>query len=447
MLITMDTQVEANELAGECRGLLMEQSKGDRLGDSRRLTDEDGSGDAEVSKSCHEDRCRHRRFPRTLSQDRQMQEYDKFYEAVGEIPPSGGQRNLEIDDTAAEESFDDDDESEFEIQPETIPAHVPLPDPIPVPDPLRFPPFKMLSSLSARHIFVSKDFDYKGIGAHGLEITKCGVQRGNYSTLHRKAWLEVSDSKHRYGKNLRLYYRHWGALGYPTNNFFDWLDSKGDVEGQLLPDLPECPRSKLDTDTVLYINDAEVTRSYSLSVVSNKHRRGQILDFDGEPISTGPDGWIFVLRDNVLYGSRKVTAVSRHSKQRFHHSSFFGGKAVAAAGIIVTDQDGVLTHLYPHSGHYRPGEHDMQRIMCYLYSERVDLNSFKVDMQQIMHVCRNHDGADGKGEKSKKTSCLHLQPASHAAHYLSHKAHCIQDGLFEQLERILQLETVSVTAS
>jgi hypothetical protein len=61
-------------------------------------------------------------------------------------------------------------------------------------------------------------------------------------------------------------------------------------------------------------------------------------------------------------------------------------------------------------------------------------------MQQIIHVCRNVTGR----KKSKKMSCLHLQSAASAAQYFSHKAQCIDEGLFEQLEIILKVEGKSV---
>lgn len=357
----------------------------------------------------------------------------------------------------------------------------------------REPPFQMLS-LSPDDIQpspISSGLDYKGIGDRGLLRTKRGIDRGNYAQLHRKAWLEVSDSRHRYGKNLRLYYRHWESLGHPTNQFFDWLDSKGDATGQPLPNLPECPRSTLDSDTVLYITDDDVTRRYELHIRAHhgndegdsedngRSRRGQILDVEGSPVVTGPDGWIFVLRDDRLYGSRKVTTVCHDSKQRFHHSSFFGGKAVKGAGIIVTDDHGFLTHVYPHSGHYRPGEQDVQRVLCYLFSAGVDLSTFCIDMQQLVHVCRHkhpphpHRKFEEKEQrneekvqkqssnlqpsimtgmkdvvggttsddwntyavhvKNKKSNSLYLQNALDAAYFLSHKASCINNGMFQEI--------------
>ena len=287
----------------------------------------------------------------------------------------------------------------------------------------------------------TQDFVYVGICSNPPEVTKRGIQRGNYAQLHRKAWLEVSDKYHRYGKNLRLYYRYWERLGFPHNSFFDWLDSKGEAAGEPLPNLDECPRSQLDSDTVLYINNPEVTERYALNVMTEEGTgRGRVADVDNDPVRTGSDGWIFVLRDNVLYGAQKVTSVTGHSKQRFHHSSFFGGKAVAAAGILITDDDGYLTRLFPHSGHYRPGEAHMQRMLFYLHHNGVSLRTFDLDTQQIFKV--NRETTDEK--KKKKVDSLCLMPALYVASFLAHKAKFIDAGIFAQIHKIRKADVTSV---
>eukprot|EP00624_Nannochloropsis_granulata_P001528 evm.model.NODE_17518_length_20738_cov_21.086555.1 len=51
----------------------------------------------------------------------------------------------------------------------------------------------------------------------------------NNSMIDRRAWLEVEDRKHRYAKNLRLYYKEWDRRGQPGKSFWSWLD-EGDVE-------------------------------------------------------------------------------------------------------------------------------------------------------------------------------------------------------------------------
>jgi hypothetical protein len=294
--------------------------------------------------------------------------------------------------------------------------------------------------------------------------------------LHRKAWLEVSDKHHRYGKHLRLYYRHWESIGFPTNSFFDWLDSKGEAAGTALPEIDDCPRAVLDHDTVLYITNPDVTGQYALHVAADPATGRAVFSSattteDGleslSPVCTGESGWIFVLRDNRWYGAPKVTAAAtttttasssaagaaatscltsassfssskQQQQQRFHHSSFFGGKAVAAAGIFITNEQGQLEKLYPHSGHYRPGEAHMQRVLFFFYHLSVDLRTFDIDTQQIEHVARD-GGADGAGttKKASKLESLHLHSAITVALFLAHKAKCIRCGLFGSIHAIL----------
>jgi hypothetical protein len=80
----------------------------------------------------------------------------------------------------------------------------------------------------------------------------------------------------------------------------------------------------LDSDTVLYIADEQETRGYAIGFIVDESGRAIVVDVDNEIVSTGPEGWIFVLRDNVMYAAQKITSVKGHCKQRFHHSSFFG---------------------------------------------------------------------------------------------------------------------------
>jgi hypothetical protein len=449
---------------------------------------------------------------RSISNDRRMNEAVQFVEAVGEIPPLDKNEQLLVIDEDDLDDTDDEDENndgngtvirldelesqvgsiqEYQLegdvgqdvgastsrtvttsdgqQDNDIPREIIRRKSRPQ-WPLRLPGWTFSHLDTSTHTTLEntvQDFVYRGIHSNPPEIVKRGMSRGNHVQLHRKAWLEVSDKYHRYGKNLRLYYRHWESLDYPTNMFFDWLDSKGEAAGQPLPNLEECPRSKLDSDTVLYINNPEVTAGYSLKIVTDTSGRATFIDVDGELVKTGSDGWIFVLRDGLFYGAEKITSISGQSKQRFHHSSFFGGKAVAAAGIFITDDDGFLTRLYPHSGHYRPREAHMQRLLYFLYHQGVDLRTFEMDTQQIMHVARdiidgkkteksnkkakdekhgnNSENPKKEGEKKKKIESLLLLPAVHVAYYVAHKAHCIGEGVFAQIHQIRNANVTSVS--
>jgi hypothetical protein len=446
-----------------------------------------------------------RKHNRTSSSNRRINEAVQFAEAVGEMPPLDS-NELRIIEEAVDDDTDEEDgnatvirvgdtaprmgsiheilevttqnTAAAESQQEAASEEGGMADPLSTPSalvrrrsrpqwPLQLPgwTFSQIDTSTHKHLETSaEDYVYKGIHSNPPEIVKRGMARGNHVQLHRKAWLEVSDKYHRYGKNLRLYYRYWESLGYPTNMFFDWLDSKGEAAGFPLPNLDECPRSMLDSDSVLYITNPDVTAGYALKIVTEEGR-ARLIDVDGELVKTGPDGWIFVLRDGVIYGAEKITSISGQSKQRFHHSSFFGGKAVAAAGIIITNDDGILVRLYPHSGHYRPREAHMQRLLYFLYHEGVDLRTFEMDTQQIMHVardtgppekikCPKSDKSEKNNlsklekketEKKKKVDSLMLMPAITVACFVAHKAHFIGEGIFSQIRQIRTAKVTSVT--
>lgn len=423
---------------------------------------------------------------RSKSFDRRLNEAMQFAEAVGEIPPlDQSYVQVIIEETGSDDDEDSDVEVHLNTRERLSDATSSLSvmnsdslgngvnkDPVTVatcPEktdltgsvthrrqksrPIWPLPSSTQSSISFLHKLPvgvnTQKYVYRGICSNPPEITQQGISRGNYAQLHRKAWLEVSDKYHRYGKNLRLYYKHWENLGYPTNQFFDWLDSKGEAAGQPLPNLEECPRSQLDADTVHYISNPEVTQGYAMTIRPDEQGRGKVYDVDNDPVITGSDGWIFVLRDHTLYGAEKIASISGHSKQRFHHSSFFGGKAVAAAGIIITNEAGILTRLYPHSGHYRPGEADMQRMLFHLHDSGVDLRTFEMDTQQILHVTRhdppgNNSNEDGE-KKKKKIQSLHLKKAVYVACFLAHKARFIGEGVFDQIHMIRKADVTSVT--
>ncbi len=319
----------------------------------------------------------------------------------------------------------------------------------------------MSSSLSSSNGNVPyHNYMYIGIPHNPPIVCSEGTTRGNARSLHRKAWLEVSDRQHRYGKHLRMYYRHWESLyiltpsGSNTNNysdtfsigsargtFFDWLDSQGVHAGQTLPEIPDCPRSVLDTDTVTYIDDCEESKTYAVRIVTIKDGAGRLLRSNGTIVRTGPAGWMFVIRDNVMYVAPKVVSNGMCAAKRFHHSSFFGGRAVQAAGIIVTDEtNGTIQQVLPHSGHYRPGESDVQRVLYFLHEMGVCWSTFTVDVQQFLFVDRSSTHSNNNNTstnccftKKKKVESLHLRSAVTVADFLSHKARCLL-GIFAEIE-------------
>lgn len=242
-----------------------------------------------------------------------------------------------------------------------------------------------------------------------------GYSAGNISVVDKKSWLEVCDRKHRYGANLRAYYKEWKRQPMePTKpSFWEWLDDESiEVAG--------VPRTKLERETVLYCDTVAERQQFALMV-----QNGVIVHVASQQIvDTGPDGWIFVLRDQVLYGSQKETK----KIPRIHHTSFVGGECVQTAGMMVIT-DGVIKTIYPHSGHYRPSEYELLVLLRFLVNNGVDLSNVNVDVQRIQKVYRQ----SLNGTLVKKLDNAHFWNAYRVWHYLESKHRAWKVGLFDEL--------------
>jgi hypothetical protein len=75
----------------------------------------------------------------------------------------------------------------------------------------------------------------------------------------------------------------------------------------------------------------------------------------------------------------------------------------------------------------------MQRMLFFLYNAGADLRLISVDTQQLNHIERKDPTTFKK--KAKKDS-LHLSSAATVAHFLSHKARFIGQGIFAQLHNL-----------
>ncbi|WVQ94727.1 hypothetical protein IAU59_001807 [Kwoniella sp. CBS 9459] len=78
--------------------------------------------------------------------------------------------------------------------------------------------------------------------------------------LEQQHWLEMIDGKHRYGSNMKYYFRKWKEAE-TQDNFFRWLD-RG--EGKDL-DLGEMPRERLERERITYLS-AEQRLNYLVKV-------------------------------------------------------------------------------------------------------------------------------------------------------------------------------------
>ena len=251
--------------------------------------------------------------------------------------------------------------------------------------------------------------------------------------LDRRCWLEVADARHRYGENLRRYHYEWARRGRPGGDFFEWLDG-GDCTAPA-----SCPRERLDREVVRFCAP-DAVHEYALHCVGGRiYCVAAASTASGcpkppatqrsisapasvppglVPLTTGPDGWISVLRDGVIYAGRKEAG-------RFHHSSFFAGMCVDAAGMIVAT-DGVISRVLPYSGHYRPGDAQLAWLLVYLRDHwGLNLATFAIDVQLVLRVAR---------PAGRKMDSPLLWSAEAALAFLSHKAHARTARLFDTIE-------------
>ncbi|TIB42934.1 hypothetical protein E3P86_00149 [Wallemia ichthyophaga] len=109
------------------------------------------------------------------------------------------------------------------------------------------------------------------------------LQEKQSKRLEDQHWLEMIDTKHRYGVNLKCYHKLWSVSG-TSDNFFRWLDYG---EGTHL-DLDECPRERLDKEQIFYCS-AEQRLNYL--VVPNPLTGLLHWAKNGEAVDTAPDRW------------------------------------------------------------------------------------------------------------------------------------------------------------
>jgi hypothetical protein len=72
------------------------------------------------------------------------------------------------------------------------------------------------------------------------------------NTMDMSYFLEMVDTRHRHGSNLRAYHTFWKS-STSGENFFYWLDQG---EGRDV-DLPQCSRERLERDQVRYLSPGE----------------------------------------------------------------------------------------------------------------------------------------------------------------------------------------------
>jgi len=169
--------------------------------------------------------------------------------------------------------------------------------------------------------------------------------RGDPKLGQQSYWLERMDPQHRAGFTLSAKYEEW--MNSTSDEDF-WTYSANVALG--------------DRGVKLLDETQKVRR---LKYLARMNINGSLRDLHDEPVSTyhmhstyGGEGWgIFVLSpEGELY-------IHSHKVGRFHHSTFLGGGAVAAAGEICVDMMGSIRVISNKTGHYKAGITEMQRMV------------------------------------------------------------------------------------
>lgn len=261
--------------------------------------------------------------------------------------------------------------------------------------------------------------------------------------LETQYWLELVDSQHRYGLNLKWYHRRWQQED-TTDNFFKWLDRGAGKDISL----DECPREQLNRERIVYLSPQQRI-NYLISIDEEGRlrwaRNNELIDTtegkwqdlgegkgvvrqDSTPLipprcdGFGSTSFVFRQQNKTTpyAGSRKGLghAFFRHFTLKgrmdkllrktvgvntwiyvsdesfnifigiketglFQHSSFLAGGIVTSAGLISV-KNGVIHKLSPLSGHYRTSVGHFRTFVDGLSGRGVDMRKAKISKVEVV---------------------------------------------------------------
>lgn len=219
----------------------------------------------------------------------------------------------------------------------------------------------------------------------------------NARELAIQHWLEAIDPRHRYGRNLHVYYNEWVKRD-TAQPFFQWLDI-GDGREVNLPD--KCSRSTLKKELIKYLGPKE-REHYEVIPENGKlvyKETGLLVDTTegSDTEGSGESPWIFVM------STLKKLYVGKKLRGTFQHSSFLAGGATSAAGKL-TVQDGVLKVIWPYSGHYHPTEQNLSELLNFLKENGIDITDV-----QMFSFSDDERGNSVTKRESKKRKNLNIE--------------------------------------
>ncbi|EXC25104.1 hypothetical protein L484_001548 [Morus notabilis] len=215
----------------------------------------------------------------------------------------------------------------------------------------------------------SKALDFAAMNQSTISFFKSSTPETAVSRWNRvSSNASKIDPRHRYGKNLHVYYDEWSKAdsGQP---FFYWLDI-GD--GKEL-DLQKCPRSKLREQCVKYLGPKE-REQYEYIV-----REGKLIHKQtGDVLDTQADMSIFVM------STSKQLYVGQKKRGRFHHSSFLAGGVTIVAGTLGAE-NGTLKSISPFTGHYQTTSERLETFLSFFKENGVNLSEVQVYRSQALN--------------------------------------------------------------
>ncbi|KAJ6864258.1 IQ domain-containing protein IQM3-like [Populus alba x Populus x berolinensis] len=224
---------------------------------------------------------------------------------------------------------------------------------------------------------------WKRVGSHASKVGKGLSKNAESEKLYFEHWIEAIDPRHRYGAFLYMYFKKWSETN-SSQPFFYWLDVGDGKEVEV----EECPRSKLQENSIKYLGPKE-REQYECIIIGGKffHKQSRnLVDTKGK--------WIFVLSPtNRLYAGQK-------KRGKFHHSSFLAGGATIAAGTVIIE-NGNLKFISPMSGHYRPTQEKFESFLSFFKDNGVNLDEVQVN-QAIEYSSASDYAAKLSGSGSGK---------------------------------------------
>ncbi|KAN0063094.1 hypothetical protein ACQY0O_004257 [Thecaphora frezii] len=127
------------------------------------------------------------------------------------------------------------------------------------------------------------------------------------------------------------------------------------------------------------------------------------------------DTWLFVadLAGNLYIGIK--------TRGRFQHSSLLGGHTVAAAGVLKV-KDGIITSIYPYSGHYRSGGEHFEALVDRLRARGLDTSGINVRKSKLILKGINRYGRYRKAKDRRKQALKDKVKLSYRSHFGRHGA-------------------------